>query len=154
MKKLKEFLIKPRGIYFSIVAVLTLTMFLMTISFSYYVPTSTTKTEMTVGEIVNTLSIDDNETNSIVLGSLEEKTITFRIKSYNLIDTMYYIYYDKNINISYEIIDGSDNTIKESDEETITVKFTNNSEEEVTVGFNIASGFVGKTLEVDGIIVK
>lgn len=154
MKKLKEFLIKPRGIYFSIVAVLTLTMFLMTISFSYYVPTSTTKTEMTVGEIVNTLSIDDNETNSIVLGSLEERTITFRIKSYNLIDTMYYIYYDKNINISYEIIDGSDNTIKESGEETITVKFTNNSEEEVTVGFNIASGFVGKALEVDGIIVK
>jgi hypothetical protein len=153
MKRLIEFLTKPRGIYFSIVAVLTLTMFLMTISFSYYVPTSTYRQEMQV-KIDNVLSIDDYDTNTITFNPHEEKEITFRIKSNSTVDSLYYIYYDNNANISFEIISSSDSTLEVGEEETVVVKFTNLSEEETTVDFYSAYGFIGKDIEVDGTIIQ
>lgn len=153
MKRLIEFLTKPRGIYFSIVAALTLTMFLMTISFSYYVPTSTYRQEMQV-KIDNVLSIDDYDTNTITFNPHEEKEITFRIKSNSTVDSLYYIYYDNNANVSFEIISSSDSTLEVGEEETVVVKFTNLSEEETIVDFYSAYGFIGKDIEVDGTIIQ
>ena len=125
----------------------------MTISFSYYVPTSTYRQEMQV-KIDNVLSIDDYDTNTITFNPHEEKETTFRIKSNSTVDSLYYIYYDNNANISFEIISSSDSILEVGEEETVVVKFTNLSEEETTVDFYSAYGFIGKDIEVDGTIIQ
>ena len=58
MKYLRDFVNKPRGMYFSIVTMMTLTVILMKVSFSYYIPVSKDTAIMSVQEINNVLSIE------------------------------------------------------------------------------------------------
>jgi hypothetical protein len=153
MKELFKVLSKPRSIYFSIVAMLTLTLLLMKISFSYYIPVSVDNASLTLPDIVNVLSIEDEESNEVTFGANETKELTFKVLSRNEIESSYVIFYEgENFSIENETTIGS--KINPFEEKTFTIKVTNNQDSINIIKFDIKSGFSGKEIEVNGNIIK
>ncbi len=152
MKKLIEVLSKPRSIYFSIVAMLTLTLILMKVSFAYYIPTSVDNASLTIPDIVNVLSIDGYN-NEITFDANETKELTFKVKSMNEIETSYVVFYEGD-NFTIENKTAISSNIKPLEENTFIIKVTNNLDTSNTIKFDIKSGFVNKEINVDNNIIK
>jgi hypothetical protein len=152
MKKLSEVLSKPRSIYFSIVAMLTLTLILMKVSFAYYIPVSVDNTSLTIPDIVNVLSIDGYN-NEITFDANETKELTFKVSSKNEIESSYVVYYEgEDFTIEKETAISS--IINPLEENTFIIKFTNNLNTNNTIKFDIKSGFINKEIYVNKNIIK
>jgi hypothetical protein len=152
MKKLIEVLSKPRSIYFLIVAMFTLTLVLMKVSFSYYIPVSVDNASLTIPDIVNVLSIDGYN-NEIEFNPNETKELTFKVTSKNEIESSYVVFYDGE-NFSIENLTSVGSNINPLEENTFTIKVTNNLDDYNIIRFNIKSGFVGKDIDVEKNIIK
>lgn len=152
MKYLRDFVNKPRGMYFSIVTMMTLTVILMKVSFSYYIPVSKDTTIMSVQEINNVLSIEGYN-NEIEFTSNETKELVFHVKSNNDIDTTYLVSY---IGDSFLIENKSaiKRDLNPQEETSFIVSVTNTKEENNNIKFDITSGFKGKTIEVKEKVIK
>lgn len=153
MKELLKVLSKPRSIYFSIVAMLTLTLVLMKISFSYYIPLSVDNATLTLPDIKNVLSIDGYETNEIVFEPNETKELTIKVNSENEIESSFIVFYEgENFLVENETAISS--KINPFEEKQIIIKVTNNLDISNTIKFDIKSGFNDKTIEVTENIIK
>ena len=152
MKKLIEVLSKPRSIYFLIVAMFTLTLVLMKVSFSYYIPVSVDNASLTIPDIVNVLSIDGYN-NEIEFNPNETKELNFKVTSKNEIESSYVVFYDGE-NFSIENLSAISSSINPLEENTFTIKVTNNLDDYNIIRFNIKSGFVGKDIDVEKNIIK
>ncbi len=152
MKYLRDFVNKPRGMYFSIVTMMTLTVILMKVSFSYYIPVSKDTTIMSVQEINNVLSIEGYN-NEIEFTPNETKELVFHVKSNNDIDTTYLVSY---IGDSFLIENKSaiKRDLNPQEETSFIVSVTNTKEENNNIKFDITSGFKGKTIEVKEKVIK
>ena len=153
MKRIFKVLSKPRSLYFSIVTVLTLTCFLMTISFSFFTPTSTNRVELPSIDINNTLTTV-SENNSFIIPSNAEQLIELNITSNSNVDSVFNIYYLANDSIEYSLIEPIDNNIKVGEKKTITVLFRNISAEDTNLELKIYNSLVNKDLNVDGTIIR
>ena len=152
MKKIFKVLSKPRSLYFSIVTVLTLTCFLMTISFSFFTP-STNRVETPSIDINNTLTtVSDN--NSFVIPANTEELIELNITSKSNVDSVFNIYYINNDSIEYNLTEPLDNNLKVGENKTITVLFRNNSSEDTTLELKIHNSLVNKDINVAGTIIR
>ncbi|MCR5483337.1 MAG: hypothetical protein K6E99_02895 [Bacilli bacterium] len=152
MKKLIEVLSKPRSIYFLIVAMFTLTLVLMKVSFSYYIPVSVDNASLTIPDIINVLSIDGYN-NEIEFNPNETKELTFKVTSKNEIESSYVVFYEGE-NFSIENLTSVGSSINPLEENTFTIKVTNNLDDYNIIRFNIKSGFVGKDIDVEKNIIK
>ena len=153
MKELLKVLSKPRSIYFSIVAMLTLTLVLMKISFSYYIPLSVDNATLTLPDIKNVLSIDGYKTNEIVFEPNETKELTIKVNSENEIESSFIVFYEgENFLVENETAISS--KINPFEEKQIIIKVTNNLDISNTIKFDIKSGFNDKTIEVTENIIK
>ena len=152
MKKLFEVLSKPRSIYFSIVAMLTLTLVLMKVSFSYYIPVSVDNASLTIPDIVNVLSIDGYD-NEIEFDANETKELTFKVTSKNEIESSYVVFYDGE-DFTIENLSAINSNINPLEENTFIIKVTNNLDTNNTIKFNIKSGFANKGINVEKNIIK
>jgi len=153
MKRIFKVLSKPRSLYFSIVTVLTLTCFLMTISFSFFTPTSTNRVELPSIEINNTLTTV-SENNSFIIPANTEQLIELNVTSNSNVDSVFNIYYVQNDNIEYSLIEPIDNNLKVGEKKTITVLFRNISTEDTFLELRIYNSLVNKDLNVDGKIIR
>ena len=152
MKKLSEVLSKPRSIYFSIITMLTLTLVLMKVSFSYYIPVSVDNASLTVPDIINVLSIDGYN-NEIEFEANETKELTFKVSSKNEIESSYVVFYDGE-NFTIENLSAISSNINPLEEKSFIIKVTNNLDTNNTIKFDIKSGFVGKKIDVENNIIK
>ena len=148
MKELFKALGKSRSIYFSIIAMLTLTLCLMKVSFSYYIPVSKDTNELKVSEIVNVLTINDYESNEITFDANETKELTFKVESKNEIESSYVVFY-LGENFAIENLTTINSNTNPFEEKTFTIKVTNNLNELNTIKFDIKSGFKNKTIDLD-----
>ena len=153
MKRFFKVLSKPRSLYFSIVTVLTLTCFLMTISFSFFTPTSTNRVELPSIDINNTLS-SESENNSFVIPANTEQLIELTVTSNSNVDSVFNIYYETNDSIEYSLVDELDNNLKIGEIKTIKVLFRNISAEDTTLVLKVYNSLVNKDIEVDGTIIR
>lgn len=148
MKELLKALSKPRSIYFSIIAMLTLTLCLMKISFSYYIPVSKDTDELNVNEIVNILTIEDYDSKEIAFEANETKELTFKVQSQNEIESSYVVFYVGD-NFAIENLTTINSTNNPFEEKTFTIKVTNNLDQVNTIKFDIKSGFKNKTIDLN-----
>ena len=148
MKELLKTLSKPRSIYFSIIAMLTLTLCLMKISFSYYIPVSKDTDELNVNEIVNILTIEDYDSKEIAFEANETKELTFKVQSQNEIESSYVVFYVGD-NFAIENLTTINSTNNPFEEKTFTIKVTNNLDQVNTIKFDIKSGFKNKTIDLN-----
>jgi hypothetical protein len=131
---------------------MTLTVILMKVSFSYYIPVSKDTTIMSVQEINNVLSIE-GYSNEIEFTPNETKELVFHVKSNNDIDTTYLVSY---IGDSFLIENKSaiKRDLNPQEETSFIVSVTNTKKENNNIKFDITSGFKGKTIEVKEKVIK
>jgi len=131
---------------------MTLTVILMKVSFSYYIPVSKDTTIMSVQEINNVLSIEGYN-NEIEFTPNETKELVFHVKSNNDIDTTYLVSY---IGDSFLIENKSaiKRDLNAQEETSFIVSVTNTKEENNNIKFDITSGFKGKIIEVKEKVIK
>lgn len=152
MKYFRGFLNKPRGLYFSIITMMTLTVVLMKVSFSYYIPVSKDTSVMTIQEINNVLTID-GYSNEIEFEPNETKELVFHVKSNNEIDTTFILFYEGD-NFLIENMSAIKRDLSPQEENSFIIKVTNEKEEKNNIRFNITSGFKGKSIEVKENAIK
>ena len=153
MKELLKVLSKPRSIYFSIVAMLTLTLVLMKISFSYYIPLSVDKGELKVPDLKNVLIVDGYDSNELVFEPNESKELTLKVNSENEIESSFVIFYEGE-NFTIEPLTAINSKINPFEEKKFIIKVTNNLDTNNTIKLDIKSGFNDKTIEVTENIIK
>lgn len=152
MKEFLKVFNKPRGIYFSIITMLTISMILMKVSFSFFVIDSTDTSVLTADKLINVLSIEDNE-NEITFSPNETKELTLHVKSENDIDSSFIVTYEGE-SFLLENLSAIKTDIEPFQENSFIIRVTNKLDVDNTIKFNITSGFKGKPIEVNENIIK
>ncbi len=93
MKFIKEFIKKPRNVYFSIILMLTLVTGLVSISFSYYIDESSTEGTLKFDVIDNRIQSPDLVDKNVSLAPHETKEIDVYVMSNNNFDTDFFLIY-------------------------------------------------------------
>lgn len=150
MNKLAEFLKKPRNIYFSIIAMLTVVTGLVSISFSYYIDDSTNSNIIEVSKVDNRIQSDELIQGYITIPAQETKEITVYIMSNNDFDSKFKLYYKTDDNVEVLSESEMDDQISSHDVLEYKLIISNYDEKESEVFIGIANGYIGKTIELEG----
>lgn len=153
MKDFFKWFNKPRGLYFSIITMLTISMLLMKVSFSYFVVDSSDTDVLTAEKLVNVLSIENYEGTTLVFEPNEEKELVIHIRSENDIASSYVVSYEGE-SFLIENLSATKSDIEPFQENSFIIKVTNKMNEQNKIKFNITSGFKGKLIEVNDNIIK
>lgn len=150
MKKILDFLKRPRNVYFSIIVMLTVVTGLVSISFSYYVDESTNSGIIRVSEIDNRLQSDDLIDGYLNLAAHETKTIKVYVMSNNNFESKFKLYYktDGNIQVSSETI--LDETIDSREVYSYELYASNFGDEENKVYIGISNAYLNEEVPIDG----
>ena len=154
MDKVKNFIAKPRNIYFSLMLLVTLVAGLFSISFSYYIDESSTEGLLKVKGLDNRIQSDDLVDGVVSLAPHETKTINLYVMSNNTKETRYAIYYktDKNAKVLSET--ELDETIGANEVYQYTLMVSNFGDEEADVLIDIASAELDDEVSFDGVKVE
>lgn len=150
MNKLAEFLKKPRNIYFSIIAMLTVVTGLVSISFSYYIDDSTNSNIIEVSKVDNRIQSDELIQGYITIPAQETKEIIVYIMSNNDFESKFKLYYKTDDNVEVLSESEIDDQISSHDVLEYKLIISNYDEEESEVFIGIANGYIGKTIELEG----
>lgn len=149
MKKVKEFISRPRNVYFSIILMLTLISGLASISFSYYIDDSNMFTQkFSVDVVDNRLQSEYIEDGKLHLEPSETLTFDVNIISNNDFDSIYKYYYITDNNIDIAIVK-DDFKIGAKDIKKVSIEVTNNDLEEASVTIGIVSGYPDKKINLN-----
>lgn len=150
MKKILDFLKRPRNVYFSIIVMLTVVTGLVSISFSYYVDESTNSGIIRYSAIDNRLQSDDLEDGYLTLAAHETKPIKVYVMSNNNFESKFKIYYktDDNIQISSEVI--LDETIDSKEVYAYDLYASNFGDKESKVFIGISNAYLDEEVVFDG----
>lgn len=150
MKKILDFLKKPRNVYFSIVVMLTVVTGLVSISFSYYVDESTNRGIIKYSTIDNRIQSDDLQNGYITLSGHETKMIKVYVMSNNNYQSKFKLYYktDGNAQVSSEI--ALDETINSKEVYSYELYVSNFEEKENKVYIGISSAYMDEDIKIDG----
>ncbi len=150
MKKVLDFLKRPRNVYFSIVVMLTLVTGLVSISFSYYVDESTNSGVIKYSTVDNRLQSDDLQDGYITLGKKESKTIKVYVMSNNNYESKFKLYYkaDGNAQVSSEV--KLDETIGSKEVYSYELYVSNLEDQENKIYIGINSSYMDEEVQVDG----
>lgn len=99
MKFFKSFIKKPRNVYFSIVAMLTIVAGLASISFSYYIDESSIEGILKYNAIDNRLQSPDLVDGNVALAPHETKEIELYVMSNNSFMSQYKVIYKTSQNV-------------------------------------------------------
>lgn len=154
MKKILDFLKRPRNVYFSIIVMLTVVTGLVSISFSYYVDESSNGGVIRLSSIDNRLQSDDLEDSYLTLAAHETKTIKVYVMSNNNFESKFKLYYktDDNIQVSSEVI--LDETIDSKEVYSYDLDVSNFGDNESKVYIGISSAYLDEEITFDGEEVK
>lgn len=150
MKNLYNFLKRPRNVYFSIVAMLTVVTGLVSISFSYYVDESTNSGLIKFSSIDNRIQSDDLVDGYITLSGHETKTITVYVMSNNNFESKFKLYYktDGNAQVSSDVV--LDETIESKEVYAYDLYVSNFDDKENKVYIGISNAYLDDSVQFDG----
>lgn len=128
--------------YFSIIGMLTIVMGLISLTFSYYVPSSRNMiAQVDVMNIDNILKSDDLQDGSLSLKPYESRTITFYVISNNNYETHYRITYDDIPKVEVTPLSLSSNAIDAHDVHRVEVLVQNAGAERITINFSLVNNY-------------
>lgn len=155
MKFIKSFVKKPRNVYFSIIAMLTVVSGLVSISFSYFIDESSTEGVMEFKEIDNRIQSPDLVDGNIALAPHETKEIELYIMSNNNMTTKYKLVYDTDKNVKIYTDQEMDETIEAKEVKNYKLTVSNFEDTPVQFELKILSSYINtdittnsKTVEV------
>lgn len=150
MKKVLEFLKRPRNVYFSIIVMLTVVTGLVSISFSYYVDESTNNGIIRFSAIDNRLQSDDLHDGYITLAAHETKIVKVYVMSNNNFESKFKLYYqtDGDVQVSSEVL--LDDTIDSKEAYSYELYVSNFDDKVNTVFIGISNAYLGDEVPIDG----
>ena len=156
MDSFKDFMKRPRNVYFSIVVMLVVVTGLVSISFSYYIDDSMNGNQyVQLSEIDNKIQSDDLTSNVITVPAKTNKIITINVISNNDFASAFRLYYTTDGNntlvASREPINDS---IDARDVLTYNIDFVNNGNQDTTITLGIVNGYIGSTINTPGTIIQ
>ena len=139
---------KSKKYLLATILILTLCPFLgLTYSSFIYSSDNYRASEMYIGSLMYSIKIDGVATSTVSVPSGSSE-YTIEVTSLNTIDSFYKLIYEENNNIN--ILYKEENDVPSgsiSNTKTIVVQITNNSSSNITVNFDVASGYINNGLE-------
>lgn len=152
MSKIKSFFNKPRNVYFSLILMLTVVTGLVSITFSYYVDESPNKTKLVSLSVVdNKIQSDSLKDGKITIPANSTIDLTLYVMSNNNFDSKYNLFYNTSSDkTKVYSIDEIDEEIGAHDVQEVNLTVENYDKRNVEVSIDIASGYIGKDIEISG----
>ena len=156
MNRIVNFLQK----YFAVISVLIGISILLSVTFSSYIVTSSNHkaAEMYIGELKYSIEIDGSTTNTLSVPT-GETIIDVKVNNQNPVDTYYKLLYLKNSNLTVKYYETTKDTndvvttyskpndsITNSNSNTIKLKITNSSTSSQNIAFTMKGGYITNTL--------
>lgn len=154
MKFIKSFVKKPRNVYFSIIAMLTVVSGLVSISFSYFIDESSTEGVMEFKEIDNRIQSPDLVDGNIALAPHETKEIELYIMSNNNMTTKYKLVYDTDKNVKIYTDQEMDETIEAKEVKNYKLTVSNFEDTSVQFELKILSSNINTDITTNSKIVE
>lgn len=146
MRKVLDFLAKPRNMIFSLLVMFALVIGLLKVSFSYYIEDSTNGAELKLDTINNVLSSDDLKNGVLYLNPYESKAITMSVTSYNEYESTYKLFYDCKHEVTIEKFTDYDGILGAGETDKITVLVANPNEYSIEAKIFVQNGYVGNSI--------
>ena len=146
--------------YFAVISVLIGISILLSVTFSSYIVTSNNHkaAEMYIGELKYSIEIDGSTTNTLSVPT-GETIIDVKVNNQNPVDTYYKLLYLKNSNLTVKYYETTKDTndvvttyskpndsITNSNSNTIKLKITNSSTSSQNIAFTMKGGYITNTL--------
>lgn len=154
MSKIREFISKPRNIYYCGIVLLTIVTGLVSISFSYYINESGDSKYLSLSVVDNQIQSDELVNNILSIDGNESKTFNLYVISNNNFESIYKLFYKaKNVDIRIKA-DKLYPSIHAHDVQVLTITVDNYTSIEQKIEFGIASGYVDTEVTVEGTEIK
>lgn len=150
MKFIKSFVKKPRNVYFSIIAMLTVVSCLVSISFSYYIDESSTEGVLQFSNIDNRMQSPDLVDGNVSLAPHETKEIELYVMSNNTYDTKYKLIYNTDKNVKVYTDGVIDDVIGPKEVKNFTLILSNFEDESVSFELKIYSSDINHDVVFNG----
>ncbi len=150
MKFIKSFVKKPRNVYFSIIAMMTVVSCLASISFSYYIDESSTEGMLKFDTIDNRIQSPDLVDGNIALAPHETKEISLYVMSNNDMESKYKLIYNTDKNVKIYTNTSIDETIDAKEVKNYTLTVSNFEDEPVTFELKILSSSMSADIPFNG----
>lgn len=155
MKDLRRVFESKANKYLLVSLVITFLCPLLVFSYSNFIEISDsyTASQMFIGNISYSMRIDDEPTSSVVVEANSEKEVKVSISALNDISSKYKLIYEEipNVTIEYASDDNEPTQGAITTTRDFSLLITNNSDNDVTIEFGVASGY--STNEVEDIDV-
>lgn len=150
MKFIKSFIKKPRNVYFSIIAMMTVVTCLVSISFSYYIDESSMDGLLEFVEIDNRIQSPDLVDGNVSLAPHETKEIEIYVMSNNTFDSKYKLIYntDKNVKVFTDTL--MDDVISAKEVKNYKLTLSNFEDESVSFELKLISSDINSEVQFDG----
>lgn len=150
MKFIKSFVKKPRNVYFSIIAMMTVVSCLASISFSYYIDESSTEGMLKFDTIDNRIQSPDLVDGNLALAPHETKEINLYVMSNNDMESKYKLIYNTDKNVKIYTNTSIDETIDAKEVKNYTLTVSNFEDEPVTFELKILSSSMSADIPFNG----
>lgn len=155
MKFIKEFIKKPRNIYFGIILMLTLVTGLVSVSFSYFIDESSTEGVLKFAEIDNRIQSPDLVDKNVSLAPHETKEIDIYVMSNNNFDTDFSLIYKTNDDVKVYSDRKLSTTLTAKEVQNYHLVISNYGDSAANLELDIVSFNKGEMQEsIDGNIVE
>ncbi len=149
MKKMLDFLSRPRNMIFSLLVMFALVVGLLKVSFSYYIEDSTNGAQLKLDTIDNRLSSNDLKDGILYLNPYESKAITMSVTSYNEYESTYKLFYDCKDEVTIEKFTDYDGVLGAGETDKITILVANPNSYSVEAKIFVQNGYVGNSIVSD-----
>lgn len=150
MKFIKSFVKKPRNVYFSIIAMMTVVSCLASISFSYYIDESSTEGMLKFDTIDNRIQSPDLVDGNLALAPHETKEINLYVMSNNDMESKYKLIYNTDKNVKIYTNTSIDETIDAKEVKNYALTVSNFEDEPVTFELKILSSSMSADIPFNG----
>lgn len=149
MKKIAEYLKKPRNIYFYLVIMATIVTGLMSVTFSYYMEESANNTKIvTLSKVDNRIQGDMLVDGKITVPENQTINTDLYVMSNNNFYSSYKLYYQSDNNVSVHSLNNIEGNIGPYDVQKVTLTLTNNESIPVSIPIGIENGYIDKEIIV------
>ena len=137
---IRDFIRKPRNIYFSIVTLLTVVTCLISISFSFYIDESNDG-YVNISKLDNRIQSDLLNNGDITVNPNSTITFNLYVMSNNDFDSVYKVMYQCNENVYVKSLSHNGINIGSHDVHEVKVQIENTSNDVQNIHFGIISGY-------------
>lgn len=154
MRKIRKIINKPRNIYYCLIAMLTVVVGLVSISFSYYISESGNNVRsLSLSVVDNQIKCDSLKNGVLKVAPNETVTFSLYVMSNNNFESSFKLFYKADTDNLKVYAEKLKDSIGAYDIQSVDITVINYTNEEQSIEFGIANGYLNTEIETDGIVI-